>query len=228
MCLATPNHCMGATISGVFSTASTSPVCSPSMSSVAGTSAIRKPAACHAATTPGSASGTFSFCRCRSAGVRVGSRVKKCTQPAAVHIRILKPRRSNSSSIRGRSRSVAYATSSSFSNRNGMPSASTPGYTPARPIAEMAAASNWPVRILRSMSVSSPATPPGKTVTSMSPPESRFHSAPICCSALSHSVSFGARLANFRFCPAAPAAASASSTTHAHARRAAERHRGRQ
>ena len=107
-----------------------------------------------------------------------------------------------------------------------MPSASTPGYTVARPIAEMAAASNWPVRILRSRSVSSPATPPGKTVTSIAPPESRFHSAPICCSATSHTVSFGATLANFKSCAPATAVANASITRQAHTRLAAGRHRG--
>ena len=61
-------------------------------------------------------------------------------------------------------------------------------------IAVMAAACSWPMRILRIMSVSLPAMPPGKIFTSISPSEMRAQSAARPRSARSHGVLAGATL----------------------------------
>src|SRR5512138_3790884 len=65
---------------------------------------------------------------------------------------------------------------------------------PWSPLTVMAAAPSWPMRILRTMSGSSPATPPEYIFTSTLPPERDSHSAETFLRMVSHGEPTGARL----------------------------------
>lgn len=76
-------------------------------------------------------------------------------------------------------------------------SAATPGSIALRPTTEIMPPSSWPMRMRRTMSLSSPSTPSAYTVKPAGAPAAPRHASPTSSSTRSYSEPRGASVANF-------------------------------